>query len=251
MPLWLTGNIMDIKQLIGHPEKLNKDTLFELRTLTAQHPYYQTARLLMLQNLFLLHDASFDEELRRAAIYITDRTKLFDMVEASHYQIKDKADEKKTEETGSRTVTLIDEFLGTTSNEKKRKGKRRKPTATDATVDYTAYLLENDDNENDNNGNTPQMRGQSLIDKFIADEGGKITLQDKPEYLTPTNDDNQKTGEEGYFTATLARIYVKQGRYSKALEIIKRLNLNYPKKSAYFADQIRFLEKLIINNNNK
>ena len=100
MPLWLTGNIMDIKQLIGHPEKLNKDTLFELRTLTAQHPYYQTARLLMLQNLFLLHDASFDEELRRAAIYITDRTKLFDMVEANHYQIKDKADEKEMVKKG-------------------------------------------------------------------------------------------------------------------------------------------------------
>ena len=32
------------------------------------------------------------------------------------------------------------------------------------------------------------------------------------------------------------------------LEIISQLNLNYPKKNAYFADQIRFLEKLIINN---
>ena len=95
------------------------------------------------------------------------------------------------------------------------------------------------------------MRGQSLIDKFISEEGGKITLQEKPEYLTPTSDDSTKVADEGYFTATLARIYVKQGRYSKALEIIKRLNLNYPKKSAYFADQIRFLEKLIINNNIK
>ena len=59
----------------------------------------------------------------------------------------------------------------------------------------------------------------------------------------------KKDDEEGYFTETLARIYIKQGRYSKALEIIKRLNLIYPKKNAYFADQIRFLEKLIINNN--
>ena len=36
---------------------------------------------------------------------------------------------------------------------------------------------------------------------------------------------------------------------AKALEIIKQLNLNNSKKNAYFADQIRFLEKLIINNN--
>jgi len=27
--------------------------------------------------------------------------------------------------------------------------------------------------------------------------------------------------------------------------------LNYPKKNAYFADQMRFLEKLILNNKNK
>ena len=62
-------------------------------------------------------------------------------------------------------------------------------------------------------------------------------------------DDKQKDTDDGYFTETLARIYIKQGRYSKALEIIRQLNLQYPKKNAYFADQIRFLEKVIINNN--
>ena len=36
--------------------------------------------------------------------------------------------------------------------------------------------------------------------------------------------------DESYFTETLAKIYVKQQRYSKALEIIKKLNLKYPKK---------------------
>ena len=66
----------------------------------------------------------------------------------------------------------------------------------------------------------------------------------------PEIGDNDKEGDENYFTETLAQIYIKQGRYSKALEIIKRLNLNY-QKNAYFADQIRFLEKLIINNKYK
>ena len=57
--------------------------------------------------------------------------------------------------------------------------------------------------------------------------------------------------DDSCFTETLAKIYVKQQRYSKALEIIKKLSLKYPKKNAYFADQIRFLEKLIINANSK
>ena len=68
-------------------------------------------------------------------------------------------------------------------------------------------------------------------------------------------EDNTTTGavqeNDGYFTETLAKIYIRQGKYEKALEIIRRLNLNFPKKNVYFADQIRFLEKLIINNKNK
>ncbi|MBR6980877.1 MAG: tetratricopeptide repeat protein [Prevotella sp.] len=242
---------MNLIELIEHPELLDKDTLYQLRQLTASHPYYQTARLLLLQNLYLLHESSFDDELQRAALYITDRTKLFDMIEARHYQLtSEKSDEKKPSGESDRTTTLIDNFLDHQDEEAPRRPKRRRPTATDATVDYVAYLLESDESDegSDTPGTTPEMQGQSLIDKFINEEGGKMTLQEKPEYAAPPSAEEQKNGEEGYFTATLARIYVKQGRYSKALEIIKRLNLNYPKKSAYFADQIRFLEKLIINN---
>jgi hypothetical protein len=46
---------------------------------------------------------------------------------------------------------------------------------------------------------------------------------------------------------SLARVMIKNGNYTKALEIITELNLANPKKSVYFADQIRFLKKLIIN----
>ena len=101
----------------------------------------------------------------------------------------------------------------------------------------------------------PLMKGQNLIDNFIENDRGKIVLSDTVEF-TPQLDNNEgensgKQGEEGFFTETLARIYIKQGRYSKALEIIQRLSLIYPKKNAYFADQIRFLQKLILNNNKK
>ena len=230
---------------------MNKETLYDLRSLIALHPYYQTARLLMLKNLYLLHDSSFDDELRRAAIYIADRTKLFDLVEAGHYQIKPRHSRQETQgaDASDRTLTLIDKFLNTVPDDNATPSKKRKPTAADATVDYVAYLLQEEGGAQP--AADPEMRGQQLIDKFINDEGGKITLQEQPEYVPQESVEGAKAGDEGYFTETLARIYVKQGRYSKALEIIKRLNLNYPKKSAYFADQIRFLEKLIINNNNK
>ncbi len=241
---------MDLTYLIKHPEAMNKETLYDLRSLTARYPYYQTARLLMLQNLYLLHESSFDDELRRAAIYITDRKVLFNLVEASHYQLRANRDNDTANVAeGDRTLSLIDQFLSNVPDQEHgRKERGRRPTAADATVDYAAYLLEQDSAEdNQTTGATPEMRGQNLIDNFIEKDEQRIQLQEEPEYVPQLTDESAKTGEESYFTETLARIYIKQGRYSKALEIIKRINLNYPKKSVYFADQIRFLEKLIKN----
>lgn len=265
---------MDLANLINHPEQLDRETLYDLRGLLALYPYYQTARLLLLQNLFLLHDPSFNDELRNAALYITDRRVIFSLVEAGHYQLanaqtrngdeKDESDEgngTKKQNKSDRTITLIDDFLDSMPEEENNdeKKQKRKPTPADATVDYVSYLLETE-NDEDNNGTATkdEKKGNgdrtiSLIDDFIKNEGGKIQLKDEPEYMPEINESiaqSENDSNEGYFTETLAKIYVKQGRYEKALEIIQRLNLNYPKKNAYFADQMRFLEKLILNNKN-
>ena len=254
---------MELTELINHPEHLDRDTLYELRSLLALYPYFQTARLLMLQNLYLLHDPTFDEELRRAAIYITDRKVLFELVEAAHYRLATpqtdtpaKAVKKQADGDGSRTLSLIDNFLETIPEEEnKEEKKKRRPTPADARVDYMAYLLETESEEQEQKAEeAPQLKGHSLIDSFIENDTGKIVLNETPQFVPQIDDTaaiGEKGGDESYFTETLARIYIKQGRYSKALEIIRRLSLNYPKKNAYFADQIRFLEKLIINNNKK
>ena len=73
---------------IRHPELLNRETLYELRTLLARYPYFQTVRLLYLKNLYLLHDITFGEELRRAALYMADRRILFSLVEGERYSWK-------------------------------------------------------------------------------------------------------------------------------------------------------------------
>jgi hypothetical protein len=251
--------MIDFTEYIEHPERLDRDTLYELRSVLALYPYFQTARVLMLQNLYLLHDPSFDEELRRAAIYITDRRVLFQMIEAAHYRIRTPQVEvrkaENEEERESRTLSLIDNFLDSIPKDEEitenKNVPRRKPTPADAAVDYVAYLLESE-TDSDAADDVPQLIGQELIDSFINNDKGKIVLSESP-MLTPqlenSEEKSEEGGPEGYFTETLARIYIKQGRYSKAYEIIQRLSLQYPKKNAYFADQLRFLEKLIINNN--
>ena len=45
---------MDIAQYIQHPELLDRETVYDLRSLLALYPYYQNARLLLLRNLYLL-----------------------------------------------------------------------------------------------------------------------------------------------------------------------------------------------------
>ena len=251
---------MEITELIKHPQYLDRDTLYELRSMLALYPYFQTARLLLLQNLYLLHDPSFDAELRRAAIYITDRRVLFQMIEAAHYRLRTPQVQIKKaeneEERENRTISLIDNFLDSipkdddTDAENKPK---RKPTPADAAVDYVAYLLESE-TDDDKAEDVPQLIGQDLIDSFINNDKTKIVLSEEPQLspdLEQETENEEKEPDEGFFTETLARIYIKQGRYSKALEIIQLLSLQYPKKNAYFADQIRFLKKLIINSNNK
>lgn len=253
---------------------MNRETLYELRRITAEHPYYQTARLLLLKNLYLLHDSTFDEELRRSAIYITDRRVLFNLVEAAHYRLKRKSPQSFTnkpdrraavaQEDDSRTVSLIDTFLSTIPEEdelkKEKKEEHRKPTAVDATTDYVAYLLSTDfeelDNEdingdgNDNgNGNDNENVNQTdnLIDAFINNEG-KITLQEELEY-TPEQeegDGDEMTSDE-YLTETLAGIYIKQKRYKKALDIMEKVNEKANSNNKYYEDQKRFLELIIAN----
>ena len=249
---------MDLVRLINHPELMNKETLYELRSIVALYPYYQPARLLMLQNMYLMHDTSFDDELRRAALYITDRQVIFNLLEGARYnrpQTIKNNNNQQAPQGDNRTMSIIDNYLDANPEQKEQEpeSKKHKPTPADAAVDYVAYLLKTettDDKESATEG--PQMKGQDLIDTFINKDGGKIQLQEKPTYKPEieTQPDAQNEADEGYFTETLAKIYIKQGRYSKALEIIQRLNLNYPKKNAYFADQIRFLKKLIINNKN-
>ena len=242
---------MDIAHLIHHPEEMDKETLYDLRKLVAHYPYYQTARLLMLQNLYLLHDPAFNEELRKAAVYITDRKVIFNMVEAAHYQVRKTGVRQQVASASSRadrTLSLIDSFLDTIPVEEDSKEKRkRKPTPADAAIDYVSFLIDSEDEQE--TVTAPQMKGQALIDNFISNGSGRIELKETPEY-TPELEIEQtgtQQSNESYCTETLARIYIQQGKFEKALEIITRLYLNYPKKNAYFADQIRFLEKLVLN----
>ena len=228
----------------------------QLRQIVDRYPYYQAARILLLRTLFEARDPSFGQELRRTALYVPSRKVLFQFVESDKAKpvaapSKVHRRHEHTEEGQDRTNSLIDDFLSTNAGSQPKKPKSR--YTVDATTDYIGYLLqiEADGATEETQKEEAPVLGQKAIDHFL-DEQGKITIQEHPEEELQKPETNGGATEKGeIFTETLARIYIKQGKYDKALEIIQRLSLKYPKKNRYFADQMRYLEKLIVNNNNK
>ena len=84
-----------------------------------------------------------------------------------------------------------------------------------------------------------------LIDKFIKNSP-KINI-DKEFKLNEQIIPESKVSDN-LVTETLAKIYVNQEKYNKALRAYKILSLKYPKKSSFFADQIEKIKKLKNNN---
>ncbi|WP_298237869.1 hypothetical protein [uncultured Algibacter sp.] len=81
-----------------------------------------------------------------------------------------------------------------------------------------------------------------LIDKFIA-KNPKINPSKSP---SPKGNlaKAQMIQPEALMTETLARIYVEQKNYKKAIQSYKILSLKYPEKSSFFANQIKAVEQL-------
>jgi len=88
-----------------------------------------------------------------------------------------------------------------------------------------------------------------LIDKFIS-ENPKIN----PAKAVSSKGNLAKAQmiqPEALMTETLARIYVEQKNYGKAIQSYKILSLKYPEKSSFFANQIKAVEQLQEQNNKK
>ena len=192
----------NISTYISHPEKLNRDTLYELRLIVGKHPYFDVARLLMLKNLYLLHDIEFGKEMRKAAIYLKSRWPIFELI--AGYGTAPTIDEAPADIPVDRTMALIDAFLDTIPAET-----LSLEAEGAAAVDYASTYLK----ESGNNEAIPELRGQQLIDNFLAADNEKISLDlNAPAESEKEELPEETSAETSFFTETLANIYIKQGK---------------------------------------
>ncbi len=240
---------MDIYHLINHRDKLNAMTLRELRNLVERYPFYHTARLLLIANLYEMHDQSLSEELTKASLLVPDRTVLFNMIEGKNYQLEqNKEDRVETEEENNRTISLIDDFLSNLpeKEEDKQGAPRTVPTIADLTNDYAAFLQMQDDINPDEADETNETNmQQQIIDSFLNANKGKQRYKMEENGDEPVGPDQQEYDKDAIFNENIVNIYIKQGRYQQALEILKSFCLNNPEKSANFATQMRLLEVVV------
>ncbi len=84
------------------PDTLNKESLKEIKELTAKFPYCQTAQLLLCLNLLQIHSNDFDKQLALAAACLPNRKILKTLIDSfsstQAFQLEDKT-LKKTKPT--------------------------------------------------------------------------------------------------------------------------------------------------------
>ncbi len=90
----------------------------------------------------------------------------------------------------------------------------------------------------------PEMNSNNhLIRNFIQEEPGVIRADQKTSLRGDVSLSSIKE-HDGFITDTLAKIYVKQGLFAKAIYAYEKLSLKYPEKSAYFAAQIEKIRNI-------
>ena len=196
-------------KILKNPNKISQSEAIFIDELVKEFPYFQAARAIQLKNHKNLESFQFEKILNKTAIYTSNRRILFDFIE--HNYLADYINSKN-----SKTQKVI------------------KKTESKTFVNWLEQVnLVPIDRSNES----------STIEKFISKKP-KLNIKsiEEPEI----HEDNESTEliKESLVTETLAKLYMQQENYEKAIQTYKILILKFPEKNSYFASAIKKLKKL-------
>lgn len=251
---------------LADTSRLDASTLPDLTDMVAEFPYFEIGRMLLVKNLHLIGNARFESELRRAAVHVSDRQVLYDLVHGGHtaatIEVPTAQPDATPEAPTVATVPTTGDYFAEASDDMPEEFELPEPVIPAYTIEEDAPHIEpgerysfsqwldyvNNAPATDEAPTTPAERSTQLIDRFLQSEG-KPSEPSKPmsrEEIEHRVDLSTRENED-ILTETLAGIYIKQGQYAKAIGIFRKLTLKYPEKSVYFASRISEIEHNIKN----
>ena len=280
MSLWPNGNLMnltDYTYLLNKPDAINDRYAETLDNVLSAFPYFQSARVLKLKHLYNQDSFNYNYALKVSAAFTTDRSILFDFITSDSFVTVQKGlYEKKLEELMNMSVigsehivleanqpvvdaleqSILTSIKKATSNEEQKPEEKLaigKPLEFSKNEKHSfqewlqlSRLEPIIREEIKSSIDDDKKKKLDLIDKFI-ENNPKITPIAKDATVPVIEVILEDTSP--LMTETLARVYLEQKKYSKAIQAYEILILKYPEKSSFFANRISDIKILQQNNN--
>ena len=205
-------------KILQQPENLTDKELNFIREINIEYPFFQASKVIELKYLKKVKDIKFKKHLRIAAAFTKNREVLFDFINDIQNQ---------------------NEKIYFNKNEIKKVLNESPILEKDQKIEYNSFV----DWLNLTNIKPIDRENQTKkIDDFISKEPKiKVNTYSEEESIKV---DSDVLMDAGFMTETLAKLYVNQKNYEKAIQSYKILILKFPEKNSYFADQIKIIKKL-------
>lgn len=217
--------ISTFTNLIQFPEKIQKSDLQDLDKLCEKYPYCSSLHKLRLKGLKASSSNRYNDALKLTAALSRNRTMLFNFISENSFDlIKEKSEIIKNKETSIVSNSVVYDNSDMYSFSEWLKLSTLQPITR---IEKTNSL----------------EKKMKKIGEFIEYNNSKDIP--KKEFFSPKQMVDESSIENNYLmTETLAKIYLEQGHYQKAITAYEILSLKYPQKSSLFADQIKAIKLL-------
>jgi hypothetical protein len=282
-------NITEYLTLINNPNAINDKQTSSLEKIVTEFPYFQSARALRLKGLYNEESFRYNYELKNTAAHTTDRAVLFDFIISDTFTRIDKNlyEQKLAEindiDVDATELLFIEEKIGSRENSLEQsiltsikeaapeeslnsnssieeKLKIGKPLVFSPNEKYSfeewlqlskihPIVRENivPKEEITTTIDPEKQKKLALIDKFIEANPKIPPIKKEAESIFKFEPSSENSPY--LMTETLARVYLEQHKYDKAIQAYEILILKYPEKSSFFANRISDIK--ILQQNNK